>query len=101
MVLLNLIALFYLLIKGVFHLGVIKSLIEQNVLPNVICGFSVGAIIAAIACTTENEKFTEQMLLNWNAFENSIDQGWLPKIIRFSLQGNTSGQAISVLLRCQ
>jgi TAG lipase/lysophosphatidylethanolamine acyltransferase len=41
---------------GLVHLGVAKCLYEQNMLPKIICGNSVGALIAAMVCTkTEDE----------------------------------------------
>lgn len=36
---------------GMYHLGVIKTLHEQNLLPRVMSGSSVGSIVAAIAGT--------------------------------------------------
>lgn len=36
---------------GMFHLGVIKTLWEHNLLPRVISGSSAGSIIAAMTCT--------------------------------------------------
>lgn len=35
---------------GFFHLGVVKALFEQGLLPQVICGASIGALIAAGVC---------------------------------------------------
>lgn len=41
---------------GLVHLGVAKCLFEQNMLPKIICGNSVGALIAAMVCIkTEDE----------------------------------------------
>ena len=39
---------------GPFHIGVVKSLWEQNLLPDIISGASAGAVIAAIAGTRHN-----------------------------------------------
>lgn len=36
---------------GYFHAGVVSALFEQNLLPSVISGSSVGALLAAIICT--------------------------------------------------
>jgi len=38
---------------GNFHIGVLKSLVEQNLLPNVISGASAGALFAAMAGTND------------------------------------------------
>jgi len=39
---------------GPFHMGVVKAMCEQNLLPNIISGASAGSIVAAIACTRPN-----------------------------------------------
>lgn len=41
---------------GFFHCGVIKSLVEHNLLPKVISGSSAGSIIAALVGTRTNEE---------------------------------------------
>ena len=46
---------------GFFHCGVIKSLVEHDLLPKVISGASAGAIIAAIVGTRTNEELLEVM----------------------------------------
>ncbi|KAI8854930.1 acyl transferase/acyl hydrolase/lysophospholipase [Chytridium lagenaria] len=35
---------------GLYHLGVVKALNEHRVLPRIICGSSVGALIASLVC---------------------------------------------------
>ena len=44
---------------GNFHLGVIKTLVEENLLPKVISGSSAGAIFAAMAGTNTREDLKE------------------------------------------
>lgn len=46
---------------GLFHLGVLKGLLEQNLIPNIINGTSMGACIASIACSLDNDEL-EQLL---------------------------------------
>lgn len=41
---------------GPFHVGVIKALFEQDLLPNVISGSSAGALVAAIIGTRDHEE---------------------------------------------
>ena len=36
---------------GIYHLGVIKALLEENLIPEIISGSSMGAIVAACVCT--------------------------------------------------
>ena len=40
---------------GFYHLGVIKVLLEQNLLPGIISGTSVGALFAAFCCVQKEE----------------------------------------------
>lgn len=44
---------------GPFHVGVIKALHEQSLLPNVISGSSAGALVAAIVGTRDDESLAE------------------------------------------
>ena len=41
---------------GIYHLGVVKALLEQGLLPRIISGSSMGAIIAAAACSKTDEE---------------------------------------------
>ena len=41
---------------GIYHLGVVKALWKQRLLPKVISGSSMGAIIAAVACTRNDDE---------------------------------------------
>lgn len=41
-----------------YHLGVIKTLLDMKLLPNVITGTSGGALIASLVCTRTNEELT-------------------------------------------
>lgn len=40
---------------GLYHLGVIKGLLEQKLLPNIISGSSMGACIASLCCCLVND----------------------------------------------
>ncbi|MDZ7684954.1 MAG: patatin-like phospholipase family protein [Gammaproteobacteria bacterium] len=44
---------------GPFHVGVIKALFEQGLLPNVISGASAGSVVAAILGTRPNEELED------------------------------------------
>ena len=46
---------------GNFHAGVLKALVKQNLLPNVISGASAGSIFAAIAGTKTNEELADYL----------------------------------------
>ena len=54
-----------------YHLGVVKALHETHLLPRVIAGSSVGSIVAAVVCTTPDDKLPsvfEPGALNVQAF---------------------------------
>jgi len=46
---------------GIYHIGVIKTLYKQNLLPRIICGSSAGSIVASIVCTTPYEKVIDDI----------------------------------------
>ena len=46
-------------IMGIFHAGVLRALHEQDFLPTVISGSSMGSLMAAMACTHPDEKIQE------------------------------------------
>lgn len=54
---------------GRFHIGVIKALNEQDLLPRIICGSSVGSIIAAYVCCHSLEELSDVLKI-----ENYIDK---------------------------
>ncbi len=66
---------------GHFHIGVVKSLLEQDLLPSVISGASAGSVVTAIFGTHTNPELKELInpvrLLN-EAKENA---GWLKKLL--------------------
>jgi predicted acylesterase/phospholipase RssA len=41
---------------GYYHIGVVRALLDANLLPNIITGTSAGGLIAALACTRTNEE---------------------------------------------
>jgi TAG lipase/steryl ester hydrolase/phospholipase A2/LPA acyltransferase len=58
---------------GMFHLGVIKTLHEQSLLPRVISGSSAGSLIAGIVGTRDDEQLSKIFSpggLNLQAFKN-------------------------------
>ncbi|QDZ17736.1 triacylglycerol lipase [Chloropicon primus] len=67
---------------GTFHVGVVKALHEQNLLPRVLSGSSVGALICAIVCTRTDPELVDLMekfcYLDLSFFNNSS----LPQILK-------------------
>src|SRR5574344_724841 len=48
--------------RGWAHLGVLKALQEAGVRPDIVCGSSVGALIAAVYAAKEIDRFTDWVL---------------------------------------
>lgn len=46
---------------GLFHVGVVKALFRENLLPTVLSGSSAGAIVASVVCTHTQEQAQEFM----------------------------------------
>jgi NTE family protein len=44
---------------GIYHLGVVKALLAESLLPRIISGSSMGAIVAAAACSKTDEELRE------------------------------------------
>lgn len=49
----------YLFLLGLMHIGVIKTLYYNQLLPRIISGSSCGSIIAGILCTRTDEEISE------------------------------------------
>ncbi|KAI9103145.1 acyl transferase/acyl hydrolase/lysophospholipase [Phlyctochytrium arcticum] len=73
------------------HIGVIKTLLESNLLPRVISGSSGGAIIASCLCTRTDEEATQLLdprNVNLNFFDGPDHiGGFFEKIKRFFKDG--------------
>lgn len=46
---------------GYYHLGLIKALLDQDLLPNVITGTSAGSLIASFVCVRSNEELVSDL----------------------------------------
>lgn len=59
---------------GIFHIGVVVTLIESSLLPRIISGSSAGSIIASIICSHSNEEtlsiLTDIMQRDFHIFED-------------------------------
>ncbi|KAL9936950.1 hypothetical protein V8E36_004185 [Tilletia maclaganii] len=47
---------------GYYHVGVVRALLDANLLPNIISGTSAGGLIAALACTRTDEELKELLV---------------------------------------
>lgn len=75
---------------GMYHLGVVKALYEQGLLPKIIAGTSAGSIIAAYICTTTWEDLPSRFQadrIKYGPFSGLEKGSWIRKIQRFFKQG--------------
>lgn len=76
---------------GMYHIGVIKALYDQNLLPRIINGTSAGAIVASIFCVRNDDEIPEcfeRGFFRLEAFKN-LDNAKSPlrKMMRFFKTG--------------
>lgn len=70
---------------GFFHCGVIKALVEQDLMPNVISGASAGSIITALVGTRTDEELKDELsaeaihahFKDWSVWQGSANHGLL------------------------
>lgn len=71
---------------GLHHLGLLESLVQNKLLPNVICGTSAGSSVAAFACTRTDEEIL-QFLRDPKAMEVYQDpfepSSWIARILYY------------------
>lgn len=61
---------------GMFHVGVVKALHEQKLLPTVISGSSAGSVVAAVVGTHSDEELEEYFKLETIKHEAMKFMGW-------------------------
>lgn len=87
---------------GLFHIGVVKALWHQGLLPTVLSGTAIGALVAAQVCTATDNELTyllsDDKPYDLHAFESRRKGQTLRKLKRFWNQGFLLD--ISVLAEC-
>jgi len=69
---------------GQQHLGVVKALIQEGILPNVISGTSAGAVVGSFVCCRtpeEIERDFDPVFLH--SISNALDSSWITRLVRF------------------
>jgi len=76
---------------GLYHLGVVKALHKHDLLPRIISGTAIGALIAALVCIRTDEELPgifEEGGVDLSAFAKKRSEGHIKrKIIRFLKHG--------------
>ncbi|KAJ3392760.1 hypothetical protein HDU84_003497 [Entophlyctis sp. JEL0112] len=73
-----------------YHLGVMKALFEENMLPDVITGTSGGSLLAALVCTrTDEELIADEIFVPSKVYTRftMMADSWPTRIRRFLRQG--------------
>ncbi|KAG2201450.1 hypothetical protein INT47_001499 [Mucor saturninus] len=75
---------------ALYHIGVVKALNEQGLLPRIISGTAIGAMIAALICIHTDEELPYILQpdgINLTAFSNKGQKGQVRRITRFMKYG--------------
>ncbi|KAG0091135.1 hypothetical protein BGZ93_008974 [Podila epicladia] len=57
---------------GMYHLGVVKTLFEHGLLPRIISGASVGALVAALVCVKTDDELPVRYLIDIKVLQDCI-----------------------------
>ncbi|CAG9314328.1 unnamed protein product [Blepharisma stoltei] len=88
---------------GIYHLGVVKALYDQGLMPRILCGTSAGSMVASFIGTTKWEeipKWFEKGALKYGPFEGLAKGSVQRKIKRLFKQGHLmDSKTLEVFLR--
>lgn len=79
-------------IFGLYHIGISLTLMELNLLPNVICGSSVGSVIASIICCLNYEEQYAYITRKHEEYDGpfhtkNYNDSFLTKIYKLAFRG--------------
>jgi TAG lipase / lysophosphatidylethanolamine acyltransferase len=74
---------------GLCHLGVVKALYNSGMLPDIICGSYIGALIAALVCTTDDTGLERIFRgdIDLEVLRHQPGSGWRRKMTRLLKYG--------------
>ncbi|KAI8371450.1 acyl transferase/acyl hydrolase/lysophospholipase [Radiomyces spectabilis] len=72
---------------GYFHLGVIRALLDQNLLPAIITGTSAGSLMGAIVCTRTDEELRQVLTPELAERIRICQDSWFVKLRRYASTG--------------
>lgn len=67
---------------GFYHIGVVRALLEQDLLPSVISGASAGSLVAAVLGTHTDNEMDQFMDAKHLAFEAKQEASWFNRMFR-------------------
>ena len=79
-------------IFGLYHIGIIVTLLENNLLPQVVCGSSVGSIVASSLCCLNYDELYDFLTRKHEEYDGpfhlkNYNDGLLTKITRLTFKG--------------
>ncbi|GAA96902.1 uncharacterized protein L969DRAFT_96794 [Mixia osmundae IAM 14324] len=77
---------------GYYHFGVVRALLDANLLPQVITGTSAGALVAAFLCTRTDEELRLVLIPELAEKITACEEGvriWVPRAIKTGARFNT------------
>lgn len=74
-------------ILGMYHIGVVQTLMEADCMPNIIAGSSAGSMIASFVATRPKEEFFDGNKMNFTAFINKKKHSLWKKLKRVAKEG--------------
>ena len=72
---------------GMYHIGVVQTLLEADCMPKIIAGSSAGSMIAAFVATRDREVFFDGERFNFGAFANEKKISLWKKFKRVAKEG--------------
>jgi predicted acylesterase/phospholipase RssA len=72
---------------GYFHLGVIRALLDQNLLPSIITGTSAGSLMGAIVCTRTDKELRQVLVPDLAQRIKISHDSWTKKLKRYATTG--------------
>ncbi|CAO3587873.1 unnamed protein product [Absidia cylindrospora] len=72
---------------GYFHLGVIRALLDQDLLPSIIAGTSAGSLMGAIVCTRTDDELRQVLVPELARRIQIADDSWTTLLTRYATTG--------------
>ncbi|ORX47228.1 patatin-domain-containing protein [Hesseltinella vesiculosa] len=72
---------------GYFHLGVIRALLDRQLLPSIITGTSAGSLLGALVCTRTDEELAQVLVPSLSQRIHIAHDSWVAKLKHYATTG--------------
>ena len=92
-------------IFGLYHIGIVVTLMENNLLPNIICGSSVGSVISSVTCCLNYDEIYGYITRKHEEYDGpfhmkNYNDGIFTKLYKIIMRGSIhSVEVLKVYLR--